>query len=145
MIWLVPNAVWTQLSVMLSATVGHALYRAGRVEEAEAQLRGVLAVDSSFILANSTLGMVHLIQGRATAALPYLQRAIDPKVRYSLDLALLYAQEGRTGALKRLAVELIPAFESREVHREAVNNPSGLECVIVDETNGAQPKAFVVL
>jgi len=38
----------------------------------------------------------------------------------SLDLALLYAQEDRTGALKRLAVELIPAFESREVHREAM-------------------------
>ena len=38
----------------------------------------------------------------------------------SLDLALLYASEGRTAALKRLASEMIPAFESREVHREAM-------------------------
>jgi hypothetical protein len=37
----------------------------------------------------------------------------------SLDLAILYAQEGQTAELKRLADEVIPAFESREVHREA--------------------------
>ncbi len=38
----------------------------------------------------------------------------------SLDLALLYAMEGRTADLKRLAVEMILIFESREVHREAM-------------------------
>jgi hypothetical protein len=38
----------------------------------------------------------------------------------SLDLALLYATEGRTGDLKRLAAEILPAFEAREVHREAM-------------------------
>jgi TolB-like protein/Tfp pilus assembly protein PilF len=98
------------LSVMLSATVGHALYRAQRVEEAETQLRGVLAVDSSFILANSTLGMVHLIQERATAALPYLERAIDPKVRYSLDVALLgygYSKADRRREAEALRQELL--------------------------------------
>jgi hypothetical protein len=58
-------------------------------KEAEAQLRGVLALDSNYILANSWLGTVHLTQGRAGDALPLLERAIDPSVRYSLDLALL--------------------------------------------------------
>lgn len=38
----------------------------------------------------------------------------------SLDLAVLYAQEGRTGELKRLAVELMPVFEARDIHREAL-------------------------
>ena len=37
----------------------------------------------------------------------------------SLDLAILYAQEHRTGDLKRLAAEMKPIFESRDVHREA--------------------------
>jgi tetratricopeptide (TPR) repeat protein len=38
----------------------------------------------------------------------------------SLDLAALYAQEGITESLKRLAVELMPVFEARDVHREAI-------------------------
>lgn len=38
----------------------------------------------------------------------------------SLDLAILYAQEQRTGELKRLAVEIMPLFEARDVHREAM-------------------------
>ena len=38
----------------------------------------------------------------------------------SLDLAVLYANEGRTQELKQLAAELMPVFESRDVHREAI-------------------------
>jgi tetratricopeptide (TPR) repeat protein len=38
----------------------------------------------------------------------------------SLDLAILYAQRGATQKLKRLAAEVMPVFESREVHREAM-------------------------
>jgi len=38
----------------------------------------------------------------------------------SLDLARLYAQEGCVDDLKRLAAELMPIFESRDVHREAI-------------------------
>jgi tetratricopeptide (TPR) repeat protein len=38
----------------------------------------------------------------------------------SLDLAILYIQEGRTAELKRLAVEILPIFEARDVHREAM-------------------------
>ncbi|HEX2252383.1 MAG TPA: hypothetical protein VHQ65_03850 [Thermoanaerobaculia bacterium] len=37
----------------------------------------------------------------------------------SLDLALLYLEDGRTEELKRLARLMQPIFESREVHREA--------------------------
>jgi hypothetical protein len=38
----------------------------------------------------------------------------------SLDLAILYAREHRTAELKRLAAEMAPIFESRDVHREAM-------------------------
>ncbi|MEA2599948.1 MAG: MalT-like region [Acidobacteriota bacterium] len=38
----------------------------------------------------------------------------------SLDLALLFTQEGCVEDLKRLAAELMPVFESRDVHREAI-------------------------
>ena len=38
----------------------------------------------------------------------------------SLDLALLYAQEGCVEDLKKLAAGLMPIFETRDVHREAI-------------------------
>jgi len=38
----------------------------------------------------------------------------------SLDLATLLAEQGRTEELKSLAAEILPVFESREVHQEAM-------------------------
>ncbi len=38
----------------------------------------------------------------------------------SLDLAALYAEQGRTGEMKRLAAEMMPIFSSRQIHREAL-------------------------
>jgi tetratricopeptide (TPR) repeat protein len=38
----------------------------------------------------------------------------------SLELATLYAQQGRTGDLKRLAREMVPIFSSLNIHREAL-------------------------
>jgi tetratricopeptide (TPR) repeat protein len=38
----------------------------------------------------------------------------------ALDLALLYAEQGRAAELKRLAAELVPVFSSRQIHREAL-------------------------
>lgn len=38
----------------------------------------------------------------------------------SLDLAVLYAQENCIPELKQLALDILPAFASREVHREAM-------------------------
>lgn len=37
----------------------------------------------------------------------------------ALDLATLYAEEGRTAELKRVAEEIVPVFEAQDVHREA--------------------------
>jgi tetratricopeptide (TPR) repeat protein len=38
----------------------------------------------------------------------------------SLDLAAIYATQGRTDELKRLAAEMMPVFSSRQIHREAL-------------------------
>jgi tetratricopeptide (TPR) repeat protein len=38
----------------------------------------------------------------------------------SLDLASLYAEQGRTAELKRLAEEMMPIFSSLQIHREAL-------------------------
>ncbi len=62
----------------------------------------------------------------AEAAYREVQREfLDRRMGYdaalvSLDLAILYAQRGATQELKRLAAEMMPVFESREVHREAM-------------------------
>jgi hypothetical protein len=36
------------------------------------------------------------------------------------DLTLLYLREGRTADVKRLAEEILPIFQSQDVHREAL-------------------------
>ncbi len=38
----------------------------------------------------------------------------------SFDLASLYAEQGRTAELKRLAEEMVPSFSSQQIHREAL-------------------------
>lgn len=38
----------------------------------------------------------------------------------SLELAILYAEQERTAELKQLAVEMLPIFTSRHIHREAL-------------------------
>jgi len=74
-------------------------------------------------------GLIDLGLGRrgpAEAAFREVQQEfLDRRMGYdaalvSLDLARLYAQEGCVEDLKRLAAELMPVFESRDVHREAL-------------------------
>ncbi|HEY9422111.1 MAG TPA: hypothetical protein VIW92_11910 [Thermoanaerobaculia bacterium] len=74
-------------------------------------------------------GLIHLGLGRlgpAEAAFRDVQREFLSRgmgydaALVSLDLARLYAQEGCTDDLKKLASELMPVFESRDVHREAI-------------------------
>ncbi len=74
-------------------------------------------------------GNIHLAldrRGPAEAAFREVQREfLERRMGYdaalvSLDLALLYAQENCIGDLKRLASDLMPIFESRDVHREAI-------------------------
>ncbi len=74
-------------------------------------------------------GNIHLGRGRrgpAEAAFREAQKEfLERQMGYdaalvSLDLARLYAQEGCVEDLKRLAAEMMPVFQSRDVHREAI-------------------------
>ncbi len=111
------------------------LTTAGRHAEAEALLPEVrrLATDLGNPLDLVRLrwaeGRIELGLGRrgpAEAAFRDVQREFfERRMGYdaalvSLDLAILYAAEGCTAEIKQLAVEIMPAFESREVHREAI-------------------------
>lgn len=51
----------------------------------------------------------------------FLQEDIPYEVALvSLDLAALYAKQGRTEEIQRLAAEMVPVFSSRQIHREAL-------------------------
>lgn len=78
----------------------------------------------------------HWVRGRIAAGLGRLgeaERAFrvarkgfqDREIAYdfalvSLDLALIYARQGQTSEVKRLASEMMPIFKSRRIHREAL-------------------------
>ncbi|MFY9821078.1 MAG: hypothetical protein WAM82_06835 [Thermoanaerobaculia bacterium] len=111
------------------------LLQAGQPDEAERllpELRTILQKESKpldLVRLRWVEGNVHLALGRlgpAEAAFREVQREfLERQMGYdaalvSLDLALLYAQENCTADLKRLAAELMPIFESRDVHREAI-------------------------
>lgn len=51
----------------------------------------------------------------------------------SLELALLYAEQGRTAELKKLAIEMVPIFSSRHIHREALAALSFLQQALTRE------------
>jgi tetratricopeptide (TPR) repeat protein len=112
-----------------------ALILAARYEEAERLLPVVTALlqgsahPLDFVRLRWVEGNIHLGLGRrgpAEAAFREVQRGFLERLMgydaalVSLDLARLYAQEGCTDDLKRLAAELMPIFESRDVHREAI-------------------------
>ena len=61
----------------------------------------------------------------------------------SLELAGIYAEQGRTAELKRLAEEMVPVFSSRQIHREALA-ALALWCQAVQaDTAGAELAAQV--
>jgi len=61
----------------------------------------------------------------------------------SLELALLYAEQGRTEDLKRLAAEMVPIFASRHIHREALAALTFFQQAVEAETAGAELVAKV--
>lgn len=111
------------------------LPRIGEFEKAEQLLPEVrdlfrsLAHPLDLVRLRWAEGLIHLGLGRlgpAEAAFREVrQEFLDRRMGYdaalvSLDLARLLTQEGCTDDLKRLARELMPIFEARDVHREAI-------------------------
>jgi tetratricopeptide (TPR) repeat protein len=108
---------------------------AGRYEEGLRLLPGVQElfrriampldlVRLRWVEGNLALGLGNLVLAES-AFREVQQEFFDRHMGYdaalvSLDLAVLYANAGRTQELKQLAAELMPVFESRDVHREAI-------------------------
>ena len=61
----------------------------------------------------------------------------------SLEIALLYAEQGRTEDLKRLAAEMVPIFASRHIHREALAALTFFRQAVEAERAGAELVARV--
>jgi len=61
----------------------------------------------------------------------------------SLDLALLYAGQGRMEELKRLAAGMVPIFASRQIHREALAALAIFQRVVEAERAGVETVAEV--
>lgn len=62
----------------------------------------------------------------------------------SLDIASIYAEQGRMAELKRLAEEMVPIFSSRQIHREAMVAFSLWQQAVQTERLGAELTARVV-
>lgn len=56
----------------------------------------------------------------------------------SLELAMIYAEQGRTADLKRLAEEMVPIFSSLKIHREALAALAFLKQAIQAEKAGVE-------
>jgi tetratricopeptide (TPR) repeat protein len=111
------------------------LSSAGKSQEAAALLPEVkdlamrLGNDLDLVRLRWTEGRVTFglgLRGPAEQAFKEVQRDfLERDLGYdaalvSLDLAILYAHEGCVPELKQLALDILPVFSSREVHREAM-------------------------
>lgn len=107
----------------------------GRYEEAQSVLpkvrRRTAEFGSRYELLRLRLleGMIQLGLGheaRAEAAFLEVRKGFaELEVGYgvaevSLELAALYLRQGRTAEIKQLAVQMVPLFESRDLHQEAI-------------------------
>ncbi|HEX3128655.1 MAG TPA: hypothetical protein VH394_15085 [Thermoanaerobaculia bacterium] len=107
----------------------------GRVREAAALLPEALKlIEQVGMRCDSTRlrwmqGTIAAALGRPAEAeevfLELIESFTEDRVAYdvalvSLELAALYARQGRTADVKRLAAEILPIFQSCEVHREAL-------------------------
>lgn len=111
------------------------LSKAGRFSEARALLPEVQALSRS---AGSQLDRVRLrwaegriaaglgdVEGARTALSDAQREFLGQDIAYdaalvSLELATLLLQQGRTADVRQLAREMIPIFQSQDVHREAL-------------------------
>lgn len=107
----------------------------GRLHEAETLLPEALKLIEQVGMRCDSVRL-HWMQGTIAAALgrpdeaeeiflELIEAFTEDRVAYdvalvSLELAALYARQGRTADVKRLAAEVLPIFQSCEVHREAL-------------------------
>lgn len=111
------------------------LLDSGRAEEAAAlipeslQLMGQVGKRCDLLHLRWMGGTAAVTLGRADEAerifLDLIDEFTQDRLAYnvalvSLELSAVYARQGRTADVKRLAAEMLPIFQSCEVHREAI-------------------------
>jgi tetratricopeptide (TPR) repeat protein len=131
----IDTAVEPQLALYARHNLAVCLVQAGRFQEAEemlAELREAFTqtakpldrVRLRWTEGKVAFGLGRIAEAEATlraAQTDFLERGMGyDTALVALDLAILYIQEQRTAELKRLAVEIMPVFEARDVHREAL-------------------------
>jgi hypothetical protein len=130
----------------------------GRFPEAQAAYRAARPLYRSFPDA-WTQNRRKWVKGRITRGLGQLRQAealflaaregfLAEGIPYdtalvSLEIALLYVEQGRTAELKQLAVEMVPIFSSRHIHREALAALSFLQQALAGEAVATEVVARV--
>jgi tetratricopeptide (TPR) repeat protein len=124
-----------RLFLCLRHNVLDTLSKMGRHEEARGRLPEVAALSRE--IGNALdLARLRWAEGRIAAGLGEADRAeeafqevrralVEQGIGYdaalvSLELAALYARQGRTAEMKELAGEMLPIFQAQDVHREAL-------------------------
>jgi hypothetical protein len=124
-----------RLLVLSQVNLIHSLHDSGRTAEAAALIPEARQVMLE-VGRRADLLRLRWIEGKIAAALGHAAEAeeaylevseglVEDRAAYdaalvSLDLSALYAREGRAAEMKRIAAEILPIFQSCEVHREAI-------------------------
>jgi TolB-like protein/Tfp pilus assembly protein PilF len=105
------------LSLVINTNLGAALLRAHRVDEAIAQLRKTVLLDSRFGYARQTLGMALESKGQIPEAIAEYQAAIalDASPTYLSLLGHLYGTTGRKDEARKLLGQIQDISKSRYV------------------------------
>ncbi len=124
-----------RLMVLSQSNLIGCLYECGRCEEAlslipEArQLMEAVTTRTDLLRLRWLEGQIFVALGREEEAEPMFLELIEvftadrlafDAALVSLDLAAVYARQGRTADVKQLAGEMLPIFQSCDVHREAI-------------------------
>jgi len=105
------------LSMTIASNTGWALYIAGKLDEAEAQIRQVLTRDPSYARAYQVLGEIQLERGKYDQAITSFQKARQLAGDTLTDMALghVYGISGRSAEARKIAAELEAKVLKKEI------------------------------
>jgi len=105
------------LSRQIASNTGWALYIAGKLDEAEAQIRQVLTRDPSYARAYQVLGEIQLERGKYDQAITSFQKARQLAGDTLTDMALghVYGISGRSAEARKIAAELEAKVLKKEI------------------------------
>lgn len=105
------------LSMTIASNTAWALYIAGRLDEAEVQIRQVLARDPNYPRAHLVLGEIYLERGKYDQSISSFQRSKQLAGDPLTDMAIghVYGVAGRSAEARKIAAELEAKVLKKEV------------------------------